>query len=293
MLTGAYFSCQCLIPSLSHMQRPSSPAATARVIFSAAQVRRWLPRPPFRCIFGVMSHPLQQTPKAEISSWFWLWLPLAAVVGELVFHMADAKLYRRVRQTELGPVENGTVLFVAIAIVFALLCLSRHRDLPFGWLRGWLLVALLGCIYFGGEEASWGQHWFGWATPDAMGALNDQQETNIHNISSWFDQKPRLLLELGVLVGGLLYPAWLRLRKRSRSDNPNDPWFWLWPTRVVIPTAALAILIVIPQRLDGAFGWPVPYPLAIRASETQEMLFGIFLMLYLWSFYRRLKILAR
>jgi hypothetical protein len=161
--------------------------------------------------------------------------------------------------------------------------------LPTKFLIGWLLLIILGSTYFGGEEASWGQHWLGWETPEALGRLNDQGETNLHNTSSWLDQKPRLLLELGVLAGGLLYPAWLRLRRRSRPEDRDDPWYWLWPTRVVTPTAALAILIVIPQRLDGAFGWPVPYPLAIRASETQEMLFGIFLMLYLWSFYVRLK----
>src|SRR3546814_4167282 len=52
-----------------------------------------------------------------------------------------------------------------------------------------------------GEEASWGQHYAGWLTPDNWQALNDQGETNLHNTSSWLDQKPRTLLEIGVIVG--------------------------------------------------------------------------------------------
>jgi hypothetical protein len=239
-----------------------------------------------------MSDHQKHSPPAELSVWVWLWLPVFAVAGEILFRMVDVKLYRQLWQSELGPVESGTVLATAIAVGFALMCLARYRDLPFRWLTLWLLVALLGCFYFGGEEASWGQHWLGWNTPDGLRGLNDQDETNIHNISSWFDQKPRLLLELGVLTGGILYPAWLRLRRQARPGDPNNPWYWLWPTRVVVPTSVLAVLIVVPQRLDGAFGWPVPYPFDIRASETQELLFGIFLMLYLWSFLARLKRLA-
>ncbi|MCB9982820.1 MAG: hypothetical protein H6861_03965 [Rhodospirillales bacterium] len=37
--------------------------------------------------------------------------------------------------------------------------------------------------------------------------MNDQNETNLHNISSRFDQKPRLILLVGVVVGGLIIPA--------------------------------------------------------------------------------------
>jgi hypothetical protein len=55
-----------------------------------------------------------------------------------------------------------------------------------------------------------------------------------------------------------------------------------------VPTAVLAIAIGLPQRLEKLFGWPIPYPLDIRASETQEFYFALFLALYLVSFQRRL-----
>lgn len=229
-----------------------------------------------------------QTSRDELPGWFWLGLPIAALAIELGFRMVNEPLYRRLWESELGPVETGTVVILVPGIVAGVWIWRQRAALPHAILLAWIAVVLAGSIYFGGEEASWGQHWFGWQTPEALRALNDQQETNMHNMSSWLDQKPRLLLELGVLVGGLLYPAWLRLRKQARPSDPHSLWYWIWPTRVVLPTALLATLIVIPQRLDGAFGWPVPYPLDIRASETQEFYFALFIALYLCSFAVRL-----
>jgi hypothetical protein len=37
-----------------------------------------------------------------------------------------------------------------------------------------------------GEEISWGQRIFGWGTPEFLGELNAQNETNLHNL--WFSQ---------------------------------------------------------------------------------------------------------
>ena len=65
----------------------------------------------------------------------------------------------------------------------------------------------LGCLYFGGEEASWGQHWMGWDAPDQWAALNNQNETNLHNSNglagSLLDQLPRNLLTLAALISAL------------------------------------------------------------------------------------------
>jgi hypothetical protein len=53
--------------------------------------------------------------------------------------------------------------------------------------KQWLIASLyivLGCglLFLIGEEMSWGQRIFGWATPESMAAINKQEETNLHNI---------------------------------------------------------------------------------------------------------------
>ena len=223
-----------------------------------------------------------------LPSWAWIWLPIAALAVELGFRMLNEPVYRKFWQSELGPVETGTVVVLLSGILAGLIAFQKVGKLPTRWLTGWLILAIVGSIYFCGEEASWGQHWLGWETPQAISNLNDQNETNLHNTSSWLDQKPRFLLELGVLVGGLLYPLYLWLRRRTRPSDPADIHYWIWPSRQLLPTALLAIIIGLPQRLEKLLGWPVPYPLDIRASETQEFYFALFLSLYLWSFQKRL-----
>ncbi len=54
----------------------------------------------------------------------------------------------------------------------------------------------LGLIYFFLEEISWGQHYLKWETFEILKELNNQGETNIHNISNIFDQLPRGILTL-------------------------------------------------------------------------------------------------
>ena len=157
-----------------------------------------------------------------LPSWAWIWLPIASLAVELGFRMLNEPVYRILWQSELGPVETGTVVVLLSGILAGLIALQKVGKLPTRWLTGWLILAIVGSIYFCGEEASWGQHWLGWETPQAMSNLNDQDETNLHNISSWLDQKPRFLLELGILVGGLLYPLYLWLRRRTRPSDPAD-----------------------------------------------------------------------
>ena len=217
-----------------------------------------------------------------------MWLPLAALALELGFRVVNEPLYRALWQSERGPVETATVVVLLPGIIFGFMAIRRRRRLPVRWLGAWLAVIIAGSIYFGGEEASWGQHWFGWQTPQAMAGLNDQGETNLHNTSSWLDQKPRLVLEMGILVGGVLYLLVLWLLRRPRPSSSGDTDHWLWPGPELLPTALLAIAVGLPQRLEKWFGWPIPYPLDIRASETQEFYFALFLALYLWSFQRRL-----
>lgn len=72
----------------------------------------------------------------------------------------------------------------------------------------WTLAWTLALVYFAGEEASWGQWYFGWETPESFAEINDQNETNLHNISSWLDMKPRILVELFCFMTAFVLPLY-------------------------------------------------------------------------------------
>ena len=150
----------------------------------------------------------------------------------------------------------------------------------------WGALLTLACIYFAGEELSWGQHLFGWSTPESVARLNDQQETNLHNMSSWLDQKPRLLLELWVLIGGIVMVLLGSRSSQRLSVDVVSSWFW--PTRDCLPTAILAIGIRLPERIKDLAGLE-SLPLEIRYSEPQEYYFALFLLLYLAALRERLR----
>ena len=75
------------------------------------------------------------------------------------------------------------LLIFASSLIFARisLYLFQSRQARLGWL---CLMMALGTFFVAGEEIAWGQHIFGWSTPEALKAVNVQQETTLHNISS-------------------------------------------------------------------------------------------------------------
>ncbi|MGH8582849.1 MAG: hypothetical protein ACREWG_08685 [Gammaproteobacteria bacterium] len=225
----------------------------------------------------------------EPPRWLWQWFPPLLLIVQYGVRIWMPGDYTRLFDNELGIVELATPAVLVPGIIAGFAALRYREQLPDRRLIAWIALVTGACVYFAGEELSWGQHLIGWATPDYINKINDQGETNIHNISSWFDQKPRLALELGVMAGGLFYPLyWGRKHPRPSSD-----WrYWLWPTHVCVPAALLATLIRIPDRLEDWFGiGPLPY--AIRYSEPQEYYFAVFLSVYLLTIWLRLRELQR
>jgi hypothetical protein len=161
--------------------------------------------------------------------------------------------------------------------------LARPEVRARGWLLAWVTLAFIGCAYVAGEEASWGQHFFAWTTPEEWRLYNDQGETNLHNISSWLDQKPRLLLEIGVLVGGLVFP----LIQRGGRFLQRGRLAYLTPSIVCLPTAAMALLV----RLEDVVIEVTDAPMLLfhRPSEVQELFFYYFVCLYLAVLSRRIR----
>jgi hypothetical protein len=199
---------------------------------------------------------------------------------------AAPEFYRLWIDGELGLIELATPAIALVGAAFGISMLGDLVRLPTRRLRVWVVMVLCGSIYFAGEELSWGQHLVGWQTPEYFETINDQEETNLHNVSSWFDQKPRLALEVWVLVGGIIVPL-LNL-KRARTPDPGVEAAWFWPPIECFPTAVLAILVRLPERLKTLFDVE-SLGFELRFSEPQEYYFALFLALYLASIRRRLR----
>ncbi len=215
----------------------------------------------------------------------WLGLPIVVTLFIVITIIFFPKQIKFIIEQENGIVELGTTVVLLPAIIAGVLCFMRRRLLPVKWLGYWLLLVTLGCVYIAGEEISWGQHLLSWGTPEYFQKLNDQNETNIHNMSSWFDQKPRLLLEISILIGGVILVLW---RKFMGITYARSDWRrWFWPDMQCFPAAILAIAARLPERYQSITGnWPLP--VHIRLSEVQELYFAVFLLIYLLVAYRRL-----
>ncbi len=223
---------------------------------------------------------------------FVLALIMVAAVRVLAFGQSTAlsPTFGTIMGSERGPLELGTAVlaFVAVGMAIHTLVRARQGGAP-SFLLGWIGAHLLGALYLGGEEISWGQHLLGWETSGWFAENNDQFETNLHNTSSWLDQKPRLLLFLWCLIGGILVP----LIERRRGIFPGSAWtYWVWPTRACLIAGLAVVLVRIPAQLIDLFGASVYSParvvlLPLNLTEVQEFLFASFILIYMVSLMRR------
>jgi len=98
---------------------------------------------------------------------------------------------------EDGFIENlGAIFLLAAAVAYFLLFLratwfkdeaDQNRYQAMGWRYAFLLLAFVHLFGFG-EEISWGQRIFGYATPEMFAERNIQNELTIHNLdifNSW------------------------------------------------------------------------------------------------------------
>ncbi|MDG2471967.1 MAG: hypothetical protein P8M71_02505 [Pseudomonadales bacterium] len=202
---------------------------------------------------------------------------------------------------ESGAVENITAVILALALLLTVSIFFQYRKkteflmrdpnsaIPFrGFTLGWLVVYGLGCVYFLGEEISWGQHLFNWSTPDAWLAVNDQQETNLHNTSALLDQVPRFLLTLGIVIGGLIYPVCVR------NQQPGDSGFssllsLIMPSFHCVTAATSVLFITVHDKIYNLLKIDMPTFLQINDGEVKESLIAMFILVYIYDLYQRLK----
>ena len=205
-------------------------------------------------------------------------LPLLVILFPLVWFAVVGSDW--LLKGEAGIIENMTVVFLLISIGFCVSSLSRSSRLAVsGFLRAWLFLLILGAAYFALEEISYGQHMFGWGTTETWKELNDQDETNLHNVHALFDQVPRALLTLGILIGGVVLPLYRHFRHIEL--NESDRFYWQWPT---LDCVTIGLLVILIRPILS-----VVETEAINTGEMKENLFALFILLYCVSIHSRLR----
>jgi len=219
----------------------------------------------------------------DIPHGYWLVMPLATVVcliGVILFYPAWG--FNHINADELGVVENAQVILLIGAICFGARILLMPGQRPHRWITAWVWLITIACLYAAGEETSWGQHYFRWATPEWLKRINSQGETNFHNSSEIFNAIPLQLLGLAVKIGGVGYPLWAWYQKR-RSGGKWMPSSWFWPSGAVFITAVLIQLVQIMRgfRFSREATW-------LPLGELKDYFFYLFLLIYLGSLFYRL-----
>lgn len=208
---------------------------------------------------------------------FYAIIPLLAVTFPFMWYWASGT--GDMLRGEFGIIENMTVFFLLISIGICIFSLSHVRSIDVPFLYVWLIILMAGAIYFALEEISYGQHIFRWNTSEMWKNINDQDETNIHNTHAIFDQLPRALLQIAILIGGIFLPIY-RYLQNIKLDN-RDWRYWLLPTMACLPISIL-IFLLRPAYvvLDATF---------LSIGEMKEMLIALFIMIYCISIRRRLR----
>lgn len=220
--------------------------------------------------------------RSSLDSIFWLWLPALFFIGQIIIELSLPDQLLSEMHSEGGTHEILQFFIISFALLMALAGLARVDWSHQKWLGAWFGLAALCCLYVAGEEISWGQHVFYWDTPEQWAVLNDQNETNLHNTSSWLDQKPRLLLLLGIAFGGLVFP----LLNKYCADFLPARFAIIYPDwRMFV----VALFVVIPYLVEKA-AEAAGFMTFVRGSEVQELYMYYFVALYLWDMRGRVKI---
>jgi hypothetical protein len=213
-------------------------------------------------------------PDWSLASWcLYGVVPLLIVVLLMAASYAGGAVSYWVLQSRIGVLESVTGL-LALAAGGVALVASFHPAIRQNWMaRIWLLLFSVAMVYFAGEDLNWGQYYFGWEVPQYFLDHNKEQETNLHNMSTWFNQKPRLIVQLWLVVACIAVPLGWRLPRRL-TERFVPAMFW--PDRRLVFVAALALLAFAADWLSKRD----LIPRTMRWSEVEEIYFAYGWLIY-------------
>jgi hypothetical protein len=178
----------------------------------------------------------------------------------------------RALANEDGIAEWGQfVLIVVLVPIYARLSLAlwRQGQRPLSLLY---LLAALAMVFTAGEEISWGQRIFGWLTPGALEDINNQGETNIHNIGPLLKIINLVIMAVALSAAGLPVLRWTLWRDRARSLAG----YALIPPALLIPAFGMEFS----YRAVRLVLLPTPRYTITKLSEIAELSFYFGLVVF-------------
>jgi hypothetical protein len=204
------------------------------------QGRRRAARParPATAVFADAVRAVDQDAAVEGAPLRWsrtlFWLPLVGtVLLTLPYVLHRSWFYWLLREDH--PVEWGQFAFCAFASLMSAVVSVRLARRGHRGLAVLLLLVAFGALVLAGEEISWGQRVFGWATPSTLAADNRQHETNLHNLDAGIGfsaDAVSKLVELMMGIGGVLLGL---LARPARSVLNRSPWWIVAPPLFALP----------------------------------------------------------
>lgn len=233
----------------------------------------------------------------DVSPFLWIGMPVFTVVIRFLAPLLGYDGWYRQMRDEIGFIEISTVAFLVPVMVLSVVIFRRRSELPRG--IGWLMLVVgMVALYFGGEECSWGQHYFGFETPEVVAEANRQKEFNLHNLNGWvargvFNNLPRLMMTIAMVVGGILLPFIVH-GFRHKPGARKSSWYWAIPTVRLVPTVAMGLLLRLPYRLVGYIAPDLPpdnywhMSLVGATGELKEYFISLAMLFFVISVYIRM-----
>ena len=178
---------------------------------------------------------------------------------------------------EFQVVELVTVICAFLAAVILFYSTWKLWSLKWRWAAGVVGIMALASLFFAGEEISWGQTYWDWATPKWWDE-NVGYETNFHNsqISVWgFHQLAWIFLIVMFVVFPLVW-------KFGRYGT--NPWY-LQPAVPEWPVVFSFVVAVLYREVKNFYTWWFPMDQFFQEfiwgiNEHRELLVAVCLLFY-------------
>jgi hypothetical protein len=203
---------------------------------------------------------------------------MTVAIGSMLLWMVAADSFLTYEQQRFFHREDGVFQTLSALLLLGAAAISVRIALRVGPGRpDYYMHLFLGFLFFVmfGEEISWGQRYFGIATPDFIASVNAQGEINFHNMYGYFFDHLFILFFLlwGVAVSLLDRFSVLFRRVFAAIGLP-------------VPSAGLAVAMLVISLMQSVIVYKLIDPLpTLRLPEVRELLSAlafVVLMMECW-----------